>query len=251
MKNNFYSKKTLCNVYTKPTSKSEVSSQILYGEKFSIISKNKKWIKIKTDYDNYTGYIKYDKFTKNFKPTHKIFKLKAQILKKLHNKFVPIKRFLYFASRITQRQQCGNFIEFEKNRWVKKIDTKEINHQEKNILKVLKIFLNTKYLWGGKTAKGIDCSAFIQIFFYYNRIFFPRDTKNQLRFCKRTKIKKLGKGDLVFWKGHVGICLNRSQLIHAYGPRKKVLIMPTKSTINLIRKSANLKIKKISNINFY
>ena len=113
MKNNFYSKKTLCNVYTKPTSKSEVSSQILYGEKFSIISKNKKWIKIKTDYDNYTGYIKYDKFTKNFKPTHKIFKLKAQILKKLHNKFVPIKRFLYFASRITQRQQCGNFIEFD------------------------------------------------------------------------------------------------------------------------------------------
>ena len=88
MKNNFYSKKTLCNVYTKPTSKSEVSSQILYGEKFSIISKNKKWIKIKTDYDNYTGYIKYDKFTKNFKPTHKIFKLKAQILKKLNNKSI-------------------------------------------------------------------------------------------------------------------------------------------------------------------
>jgi uncharacterized protein YgiM (DUF1202 family) len=52
VKNNFYFNRSLGNIYIKPSVKSEVSSQILYGEKFKIISKNKKWIKIKTSYDN-------------------------------------------------------------------------------------------------------------------------------------------------------------------------------------------------------
>ena len=100
--------------------KSEVSSQILYGEGFSIISKNKNWIKIKTVYDNYTGFIKNDRFIKDFKPTHKIFKLKSQIFKNLDNKFIPMNKFVYFASRIAIKKKSANFIEFEKDRWIKK-----------------------------------------------------------------------------------------------------------------------------------
>ena len=63
--------------------------------------------------------------------------------------------------------------------------------------------------------------------------------------------KKFDKGDIIFWKGHVGICLNHSKFIHAYGPKKKVIIMSTKSTINLIYRTANLSVKKISNIKSY
>ena len=53
------------------------------------------------------------------------------------------------------------------------------------------------------------------------------------------------KGDLIFWKGHVAVCLNSKNLIHAYGPKKKVVIMSIKKTIELIKKTANLKVKKI------
>jgi len=106
-------------------------------------------------------------------------------------------------------------------------------------------------LWGGKTFDGIDCSALIQIYFYYNRIFFPRDSKDQIKFCKKKKNNKLSKGDIIFWKGHVGMCLDQSKFIHAYGPKKKVLIMPTNLTIKLIKKTANLKVIKVSNINNY
>ena len=130
----------------------------------------------------------------------------------------------------------------------KKKDLKKINHIERNYNKIFKSFLNSKYLWGGKTADGIDCSSLIQIYFYYNKIFFPRDTKDQIKFCKKKNKKRFLKGDIIFWKGHVGICLNQSKFIHAYGPRKKVLIMPINYSIRLIEKTAKLVVKKICNI---
>ena len=134
---------------------------------------------------------------------------------------------------------------------VKKKDLKKNDYFEKNYNKVYKLFLNSKYLWGGKTARGIDCSSLIQIYFYYNKTFFPRDTKDQIKFCNYKNKKKFSKGDIIFWKGHVGMCLNRFKFIHAYGPKKKVLIMPTYFAIELIKKTANLVIKKISNIKNY
>ena len=154
-------------------------------------------------------------------------------------------------SGISVLNENKEYLEFEKNKWIKKKDTKNINHYEANFLKIIKLFLNSKYLWGDKTLNGIDCSALIQIYFYYNRIFFPRESKDQIKYCKKKKNKKFNKGDIIFWKGHVGICLNKSKFIHAYGPRKKVLIMPINTTIELIKKTANLKVKKVTNINKY
>ena len=247
MKNNFFNK-PVANIWLKPTSTSEVTSQILYGEKFQILFRKKSWIKIKTHYDNYTGYIKKNKFFEKFKPNKKIYKLKSRIFKRQNGKYIPTKNYLYLGSGISIISENKNYIEYEKNKWIKKQDTQNINHCEKNFIKILKLFLNTKYLWGGKTAKGIDCSALIQIFFYYNRVFFPRDTKDQIKYSKKKGNKKLDKGDIIFWKGHVGLCINKSKFIHAYGPKKRVLIMPTFSTIKIIDKTANLKIKKICNI---
>ena len=248
MKNNYFYKKPLSNIYKKPNVVSEVTSQILYGEKFKIIAKNKKWIKIKILFDNYVGYIKNKDYTKDYKPTHKIFILKANIYNKQKNR---TKYFLPFASRISIIQENKNFIEFEKNKWIKKNDIKKINHIEKDCLKILKLFLKTKYVWGGKTYRGIDCSAILQLFFYYNNKFYPRDTKDQIKYSiKNAKRMMFKKGDIIFWKGHVAVCINTQKLIHAYGPEKKVLIMNIKETINRIERTAKLTVKKISSIKY-
>ena len=248
MKDSYFYKKPLSNIYKKPNAFSEVTSQILYGEKFKIISKNKSWIKIKTLFDNYTGYIKNKYYTKDHQPTHKIFTLKANIYNKQKNK---TKNFLPFASRISMINENKKFIEFEKNKWIKKNNIKKINHIEKDYLKVLKMFLKIKYLWGGKTYRGIDCSAILQLFFYYNNKFYPRDTKDQIKYsAKKNKSKVFKKGDIIFWKGHVAVCINAQKLIHAYGPEKKVLIMNIKETINRIERTAKLTVKKISPIKY-
>ena len=113
------------------------------------------------------------------------------------------------------------------------------------------MFLKTKYVWGGKTYKGIDCSAILQLFFYYNNKFYPRDTKDQLKYStKKNESGVFKKGDIIFWKGHVAVCINSQKLIHAYGPEKKVLIMNITETINRIERTAKLIVKKISSIKY-
>ena len=247
MSNNFFCKSPYINLYDSTSFNSKISSQILYGEKFKILLKKKKIIKIKTFYDNYVGYIKSSNYISKFKPTHKVSVLKSRIFKypKSSTKHKS-KKFLSFSSEIQVLKKKKNFVMFDKNKWLYAVDVKLINQKEKKILKILKLFLNCKYKWGGKTFNGIDCSALIQVFYKYNNKYFPRDTKDQIKYCKlNLKRKNFKQGVLIFWKGHVAFCVSSKKLIHAYGPIKKVIVMPIKKTIDIIEKTANLKVQKI------
>jgi len=248
VKNKFFYKNKLTNIYERSSIRSPISSQILYGERFKILSKNKGWLKIKTSFDNYIGYIRDEDYSGDHNPTHKVFSLKVNIFDK---KKKETKYYLPFASKVSIIRENKKFVEFEKNKWILKKDIRKIDHEEKNYLKILKLFLKTKYVWGGKTYKGIDCSAILQLLYYYNNTFYPRDTKDQLRYSKSNiKNKKFKKGDVIFWKGHVAVCINSKNLIHAYGPEKKVLTMSITKTIDRIERTAKLMIKKISSIKY-
>ena len=198
MKNNFFSKKPISNIYKKPSILSEVTSQIIYGEQFKILRTNKNWIKIKSAFDNYIGYIKNEKYIQKHKPTHKVYTVKAPIHIKPNLKS---KNFLPFSSKISVINENRNFVEYEKNKWLKKKDIKKINHKEKNFLKIFRYFIETKYAWGGKSYKGIDCSALVQLFYHYNQFFIQEILKIKLNFQKKIeKINYIKKGILYFGK---------------------------------------------------
>ena len=248
MQNSYFCNNTYLNVYESAYRKSNISTQLLYGEKFKVIQKNRGFLKIKTDFDNYHGFIKVRKFKKELNKTHKVIILKSKIYSKPKSKF-GTKKYLPFSSEIEILEKKNNFVMFEKSKWIRFNDLKIINKRNMNFTKILKKFLNCKYKWGGKSFDGIDCSALLQIFYKFNNKFFPRDTIDQVKIKKGIVRKKnFKKGDIVFWKGHVAVCLNSKNLIHAYGPRKKVLIMPIRKTIKLIEKTANLKIVKVISI---
>ena len=241
MQSNYYSTYSCINIYEQPSINSKISSQIIYGEKFKVLRKIKSFLKIRTSYDRYTGYIKNKNFIQKFKPTHKVKTLNTRIYKS--NNFLP------FSSEIEIIKKKKNYVMFEKNKWIKQKDITHINKKEKNFAKIFKSYLNCKYKWGGKTHKGIDCSALIQLFYKFNKRFFPRDTIDQISYKKGNKTKKKFKlGDIIYWKGHVAVCINSKKLIHAYGPEKKVIIMPINETIKRIERTANLKVKKICKI---
>ena len=241
MQSNYYSTYSCINIYDRPSINAKISSQIIYGEKFKVLKKIKSFLKIRTSYDRYTGYIKNKKFIKKFKPTHKVKTLKTRIYKS--NSFLP------FSSEIEILKNKKNYVMFEKNRWIKIKDITLINKKEKKFIKIFKLFKNCKYKWGGKTYQGIDCSALVQIFYKFNNKFFSRDTVDQIKYKKGSIIKKkFKKGDIIFWKGHVAVCIDSKKLMHAYGPEKKVIIMPIHKTIKRIEKTAKLKVKKVFRI---
>ena len=104
-------------------------------------------------------------------------------------------------------------------------------------------------LWGGKSYKGIDCSALVQVCLNQNNKFCPRDSKDQEKyFKKKVSIKNIKKNDIIFWKGHVAVALSKNKLIHAYGPLKKVVVMDIKKTINRIKRTANLDVTSVRRI---
>ena len=242
MRNNL----SVVNVYNKKNKKSKIVTQLLYGESFKVIRKNNEWFKIKNDLDGYKGFVIKKKFPNKQKNTHKVSVLSAILYSKPNFK---IKTKLSFGSRIRVIGMRKNFYKFD-NFWIKKKDLKKINYKTKDVFKNIKKFTNTKYKWGGKHYSGIDCSALVQIFFNFNNKFCPRDTKDQIKyFKKKIRIKNIKKNDLIFWKGHVAIAISKNTLIHAYGPKKKTIIMPIKETIDRIKKTANLKVIGIRRIN--
>ncbi len=228
------------NLYKKASLKSELVTQMIYGESFKIISKYSKWIKIKIKEDGYTGYIIKKKITTYLKPTHKVSVVSANIYKNSNLKKKIGK--LAYTSKIKVEKIITKFAKFQ-NKWIEIKNIKPIKYKDKNTFKNIKLFKGIKYKWGGKTFSGIDCSGLIQVCLNFNNKFCPRDTYQQAKFFKKNiNIKNIKKNDIIYWKGHVALALSHKKLIHAYGPRKKTLIMDIQKTIKLIKKTAKLNV---------
>ena len=119
MQNNFFFLGSYSNIYKKPLKTSEVTSQIIYGEKFKILSKNKNWIKIKTLFDNYEGFIKNSNYIAKFSPNYKVYKIKARIFKKpgiKTNKWLPLAS-IGTAGRTTLASSSGALVDWLNGDW--------------------------------------------------------------------------------------------------------------------------------------
>ena len=227
------------NLYKKPSTKSETVTQMIYGDSFSVSKKSKKWLKIKIKEDNYIGYVKNKNYSNFLKPTHKVNSLRAKVFK-FPNKIKTSE--VTYGSKIKVTDNNSKFFKFAKG-WIKKKDVKPITYKENDPFKKITSFKNIKYKWGGKSFKGIDCSALVQVFLNFNNTFCPRDAKDQVKYFKKNvKLKNIKKNDIIYWKGHVAIALSKKKLIHAYGPMKKTVIMGINQTINTIERTAKLKV---------
>ena len=236
---------TVINLYKKPSIKSEIVTQMLYGDSFSVSKKTQRWLKIKIKEDNYKGYIRRKNFSHYMKPTHKVNILKSKIYNHPNKKKI---NELSFGSKIKITNSKKNFCKFFKG-WISKNDIKPIAFKQKDFFKKITLFKNIKYKWGGKSFRGIDCSGLVQVCLNFNNIFCPRDAKDQVKYFKRDiNLRKIKKNDILFWKGHVAVALSKKQLIHAYGPLKKTVIMDIDNTINRIKRTAKLKLGKIKRI---
>ena len=246
MKKMFRNNYSILNVYKNKSIKSEITTQMLYGDTFSIKKKIGKWFKIKIKEDKYEGFIIKKNYLSYLQPTHKVSELKAKTYKNFKLKSNP--KLLSFGSKISVNRKNKDFLRFDK-RWIAKKDVKPINFRYKDKFSKIQMFKDIKYKWGGKSFRGIDCSALIQVFLNFNNDFCPRDTKDQIKYFKKNVgLNNIKKNDIIYWKGHVAVVLSKKKLIHAYGPLKKTVIMNIDKTIKRIDKTAKLKLKFIKRI---
>ena len=196
---------------------SEMVNQILFGESFKILKKDSKWIYIKLLHDSYTGWICEKQYTIiNTKITQNIICNKKVCNIQIKN----IKQPIVLGSLIPKEKLIQKKINITLN-----LNFCKMDNIENWFLKICKKYLNTPYLWGGRTPFGIDCSGYTQMVFRFFNINLPRDAYQQEKIGKNINFLKSKIGDLAFFQKnnkitHVGIILKSNKIIHSSGKVK-------------------------------
>jgi len=199
--------------------RSEMVSQMLYGELLTVLDRSGKWSRVKLEEDGYEGWIS-------------------------SNQYRPISDEDFFQCQTKIRRYNLDLVEYvwDSNKSLIPItlgasihNANLLDHsfdghlsgpefRKDNLLLTAQTYLNSPYLWGGKTPFGIDCSGFVQMVYRLNNIALPRDASDQslegevLSFIEETE-----PGDLAFFDNsegkiiHVGMVMPNNYIIHAHG----------------------------------
>jgi len=219
----------ICNLGIVPirseaSDRSEMVSQLLFGDAFKIIETSPKWTKIQTAFDSYEGWIDNKQFQEITESQYNLLENSEPVL---NGELID---FISFETNQLMPIPIGSSLNF--------LDINEINtanfqfegkkecgiKSKENLLKTAFLYLNAPYLWGGKTPFGIDCSGFTQMVYKLNGYKLLRDASQQaIQGEALSFIEESEPGDLAFFDNdegniiHVGIMMENNYIIHASG----------------------------------
>jgi gamma-D-glutamyl-L-lysine dipeptidyl-peptidase len=206
--------------------KSEMVSQLLFGECCLVIEQGKEeWVKIKCRYDGYEGWCQASHITEIEEEKYDAATNKITGGWINHVEYNNQLMMVPFGSWLTALDNGHAYWKEYRVSFARKIwNIDQANKSEELIRQIAFQFLNTGYLWGGKSVFGVDCSGFTQTVFRFFGIPLLRDTWQQATQGKLVEtLEEVRCGDLAFFDNtegkitHVGILLNSSEIIHASG----------------------------------
>lgn len=214
----------------EPAHRSEMVSQLLFGEHFTVLAEADEWLHIKTAFDKYDCWISNKQFMPIKPATFELLEKTRQPMCAEHFKLLQHKNA---ASSLAIVQ--GTPLPFLKGRNFT-IENQQYEFTGEHVLPdaskasgakmvtTAKAYLNAPYLWGGRTLFGIDCSGFTQIVYKLNGQSLPRDAWQQAELGEPLSfVEESRPGDLAFFDNeegriiHVGIIIESGQIIHAGG----------------------------------
>lgn len=214
-------------VRSSASEKSEMVTQLLFGEMVEILEKKGSWAKIRCAWDNYLGWVDAKQIKPITPSEFSLFQKKRTCSLELVQPIIAEDHYLpvvmgsdlpnYDGLRFSFN---GNFFSFSGQ----VITPGQLPRSAEFLLKIARRYLHAPYLWGGRSPLGIDCSGFTQMAYKLIGVNLPRDTYEQVEMGEIIDfIEQTQDGDLAFFENrkgsitHTGIIIHPGQIIHASG----------------------------------
>jgi cell wall-associated NlpC family hydrolase len=235
---------------TEPRPDALLSTEALRGERVTVYDiSDEGWAWGQLAADGYVGWLATSALAPpGPPPTHKVAALRTFVFPGPSIKLPPLEA-LPFGAQVAVAETEDQMAVTPERGYVPAVHLVPVGRHERDFVAVAERFVGAPYLWGGKTALGIDCSGLLQVALTACGVFCPRDSDMQEEAIGApitfdAGLAGLQRGDLIFWEGHVAIVRDRASLIHANAFHMAVAIEPTAEAVERIR-STGIEISNI------
>jgi cell wall-associated NlpC family hydrolase len=231
---------TLAPLREAPSADAMLSTQALKGERVTVYDRNGEgWAWGQLESDGYVGWLPDAALAKPGPlPTHRVTATRTFAFPGPSIRLPPVET-LVLGSRLAVTREDGTFAITREGWHLPKPHVAAIGHREGDFVAVAERFLGTPYLWGGKSSFGIDCSGLVQVSLNAAGIGCPRDSDMQQnglgQLLDAVELKRLRRGDLLFWKDHVAIARDADTIVHANAHHMATVIEDAKEAITRIK----------------
>ncbi len=227
----------------QPDFQSAIDTQLIFGEDVEVFAEEGEWKLVKAERDDYVGWLEAITLVENQpSPTHLVsaprtFLYPEPDMKKPHKGMRSMGSALRIVGFKENRGSSYGILETGEAVYAKHIRSTEEHASDP--VSIAEELVNTPYLWAGTSAFGLDCSGLIKLAFFMCGKKICRDSDQQAatvgsEIDPGKNFENLKRGDLVFWKGHVGIMQNKDTLLHANGHSMMVNSEPLKAAVERI-----------------
>lgn len=207
----------------RPGDDAAQDSELLFGEIFTVYDRANGWAWGQAANDLYVGYVRESALAAPFTAQARVTALAAPVFAAADLK-TPVQDLLPMNAAVPLLSRQGDYVKIGEGRH---LHQRHLGPAEKDFVAVAERFLGVPYVWGGKTAAGIDCSGLVQTALQATGKAVPRDTDMMEKALGgAVPLSDVRRGDLIFWRGHMGVMLDETRLLHANAFYMAVAIEP-------------------------